>query len=226
MLTAILATPECPVQLYKEYARRRPTDCNLPDSRFYLQPIAKPKSDIWYSRQPMGKNTLKNIAKKMAIVGGLGKKSNHSARKTAIQTLLHANVNPTDVVQITGHKNVQSLNAYSHHSNEQQKAISNVLSTTTSSHVADEASTSNCCFPGAVNVSSSNTTDVAMHNDELDDATVSELMNDWDPITSDLDLSINRNTSNMSAMSRHTPSFSFLNGAVHGNVTININYTN
>lgn len=155
----------------------------------------------------------------MSLAGGLKqKKSNHSARKTAIQTLLHANVSPTDVVQITGHKNVQSLNAYSHLSNAQQRTISNVLSTSTSSHVdvVDEASTSKSSFSSTVNSFSTDTTDVAM---QLDDATVCELLRDWDPNT-DIDISLNRNT-NLSA----APNFSFLNGTVHGNVSININYS-
>ena len=54
--------------------------------------------------------------------------ANHSGRKTAIHTLLHSNVAPTDVIQVTGHKNIQSLNVYSHLSIDQQHVISSVLS--------------------------------------------------------------------------------------------------
>jgi len=59
-------------------------------------------------------------------------KTNHSARKTTVTTLLHANIPPTDVMQLTGHKNVQSLNCYSHMSNDQQHCVSNILSSRTS----------------------------------------------------------------------------------------------
>ena len=47
----------------------------------------------------------------------------------AIQTLLHAGVPPTDVMQLTGHKNIQSLNSYAHLSTNQQQSMSNLRST-------------------------------------------------------------------------------------------------
>lgn len=56
------------------------------------------------------------------------KKTNHSARKTVITTLLHNNVAPTSVIQLTGHKNVQSLNSYSALSVDQQEEISRTIS--------------------------------------------------------------------------------------------------
>ena len=71
---------------------------------------------------------LDNIAKKMTENSGIIEKKNHSARKTAIQTLLHATVEPTAVMQLSGHKIVQSLNSYAHLSQEQQRAMSHILS--------------------------------------------------------------------------------------------------
>jgi hypothetical protein len=53
-----------------------------------------------------------------------GNRTNHSARKTAIQTLLHSNIPPTEVMQISGHKNVQSLNSYAEVSEAQQHCMS------------------------------------------------------------------------------------------------------
>ena len=53
---------------------------------------------------------------------------NLSGRKTAIQALLHAKVPSTDVMQLTGHKNVQSLNSHSCLSLDQQKSMSKTLS--------------------------------------------------------------------------------------------------
>jgi len=43
-------------------------------------------------------------------------------------SLLHSNAAPSDVIQITGHKNVLSLNAFSQMSIDQQHAKSGVLS--------------------------------------------------------------------------------------------------
>jgi integrase len=73
---------------------------NNPDSPFYIS----------ISRNIMGKNTIGNIVK----AGGIqGRKVNHSARKTATSSLVHAGVPPTLVQQLSGHKNVNSINNYS-----------------------------------------------------------------------------------------------------------------
>ena len=53
--------------------------------------------------------------------------TNHSRRKRMIQKLNDEGVPPTHIMQISGHKNVQSLN-YSTLSERQQKNISNILS--------------------------------------------------------------------------------------------------
>lgn len=69
-------------------------------------------------------------AKMKALEGNLSssKITNHSGRKTALRTLLHAGIPPTGVMQLTGLKNVQSLNSYSHLSSYQQQSMSNGLS--------------------------------------------------------------------------------------------------
>ena len=56
------------------------------------------------------------------------RKSNHSARKTGIQCLLHASIPSTNVEQLSRHKNVQSLNSYSTLSLNQQQKMSQILS--------------------------------------------------------------------------------------------------
>ena len=68
------------------------------------------------------------------------RKTNHSGRKTAIQTLLHAGVVPTEVQQLSGHNNVQSLNAYSTLSTGQQQQLSNILSKSINPKDLDTAS--------------------------------------------------------------------------------------
>ena len=66
----------------------------------------------------------------MAEKAGLDAKNltNHSGRKRMIQKLNDEGVPPTHIMQISGHKNVQSLNNYSTLSERQQKNISNILS--------------------------------------------------------------------------------------------------
>ena len=60
--------------------------------------------------------------KNMAIKANLpGRKTNHSARKSTCTRLLHAGVAPTTIQQLTGHRNVQSVNNYAVASVEMQK---------------------------------------------------------------------------------------------------------
>ena len=61
----------------------------------------------------------------MAI--SLAKKNNHSARKTQVQTLCAAGVSDSAVMQLSGHKSVQSLNHYKRPSLEQEKNMSHLL---------------------------------------------------------------------------------------------------
>ena len=78
----------------------------------------------------MGVNKLKSLMKTRAEKAGLDAKNlpNHDGRKRTIQRLNDEGVPPTHIMQISGHKNVQSLNNYSTLSERQQKNISNILS--------------------------------------------------------------------------------------------------
>ena len=61
----------------------------------------------------MGKNKLGQLAKVMSVKAGLtARHVNHSARKTCITKLLNAKTPPTEVAQLSGHKNLLSLNHY------------------------------------------------------------------------------------------------------------------
>lgn len=94
--------------------------------------MKEPTTDVWFKNAPIGKNTIGTIAKKMFEEAGLNSslKTNHSGRKTAIQSLLHSGIAPNEVQQLSGHKNIQSLNSYSTLSAGQQQTMSNVLSRT------------------------------------------------------------------------------------------------
>ncbi len=70
-----------------------------------------------------------NQLKRMAASAGLsGKKTNNSARKTMVTCLTKNSVPETQIIQLTGHKNLQSLNSYKKASLQQQKEMSHVLS--------------------------------------------------------------------------------------------------
>ena len=84
----------------------------------------------------MGVNKLNSLMKYCAVKAGIGANkriTNHNARKTLVQKLQDHNVPPTHISQVTGHKNLQSINNYNCLRQEQQEAISSLLSADASS---------------------------------------------------------------------------------------------
>ena len=124
-----------PVAFYKIYAQKRPSSMMDPDSPFYIAPrtvpLGNPITDQWFIKQKVGEKKLGNLLKSMAKKGGLNpdkRLTNHSARKHLVHKLRDADVSPTDIMQISGHKNVTSISNYSNMSERQQKKCSNILS--------------------------------------------------------------------------------------------------
>ena len=128
------ATPEnpskCPVAIFKAFVKHRPPQMCAADSPLYLAINRKRNEDsFWYKKQPLGVNHIDKMMK--LLVKGTtitGRKTNHSARKTMVETLCRANVPDSTVMQLTGHKSVQSLNHYKKPSLDQQKSLSYLLS--------------------------------------------------------------------------------------------------
>ena len=125
-----------PVSVYKKYASHRPEAMLSEDSPYYLSINYTRKgiynSKCWYKSQAMGVNKLSSIMKDMFDKAGLkvdGDKNvtNHSARKTMIQTLKNSKIPDTDIQQISGHANIQSLNNYNEMNMEAQEEVSNIL---------------------------------------------------------------------------------------------------
>jgi len=126
-----------PINGYHLYASKRPKDFSRPDHPFYLSVRTTPlcdANDQWYLRQRVGFKKLANLMKTMCQGAGINKKfTNHSARKHLIQKLRDNGCCPTDIMQISGHKNVQSIINYSDMSVETHKKCSNILSNVTAS---------------------------------------------------------------------------------------------
>ena len=144
-LWANIDKPErCPVNIYKIYAQRRPAGYSEPDSPFYIASttMAFPTTyDTWFKRNPVGINKLGNMLKKMINRAGISTDkhlSNHSARKYLIQKLNDSNIPANQIMQISGHKNIQSINNYSHINQQQHKEISKIL------HGTENTVTSSC----------------------------------------------------------------------------------
>lgn len=117
----------CPVQAYEEYAKRRPPVSCVDDAPFFLAINHQRKSDnpIWFSNAPLGVNKLGSLLASGCHAAGIkGKKTNHSARKTAIQRTLDAGCPPAYVAQMSGHKSVSSLANYTDATVDVQRAMS------------------------------------------------------------------------------------------------------
>ena len=78
----------------------------------------------------MGENTLGRFMISAALASGLKEKklTNHSVRKTMIQRLVDAKFSPNEVAQLSGHKNLKSLDSYMKASAQTQKDMSFSLS--------------------------------------------------------------------------------------------------
>ena len=127
----------CPINTYLAYKNLRPADMMTDESPFYLAVnIESPKpGQKWFKCSPLGVNSLRSMLKNMIKDSGLKtdkKLVNHCTRKHLVQKLVDNDVPPNEIIQITGHKNANSLNNYSTLSDNKQQQISAVLSNTAS----------------------------------------------------------------------------------------------
>ena len=115
----------CPVAIFKQFVERRPLNMRW-SGPFYLS-IKRNRTlndNIWFKTQPMGVNTISNMMKTTVAGTSLEeshkKFTNHSARKTTVSKLKKANVERSDIVKVTGHRSVQSLDDYDEADEEEQ----------------------------------------------------------------------------------------------------------
>ena len=94
---------------------------------FFLTPVDKPTTNVWYKAVPVGRNTLAKQMKTIASIASLdGKFTNSSGRKTVIESL-RKDFHPLEISELTGHANPDSISSYSHNPLEKQRRISNNL---------------------------------------------------------------------------------------------------
>ena len=105
----------------------RPSMMSLETSPFYISCNHQYQTgNIWFKNSKMGKNNIGDLAKKMSKRANLeGRHTNHSARHTAVYAL--GKFQDTEVIQITGHKNVEGLKPYKGLDFEKQKAMSDAV---------------------------------------------------------------------------------------------------
>ena len=123
----------CPVALFKQFVERRPLNMRW-SGPFYLS-IKRNRTlndNIWFKTQPMGVNTISNMMKTTVAGTSLEeshkKFTNYSARNTTVSKLKKANVERSDILKVTGHRSVQSLNDYDEADEEEQRRLSTAIS--------------------------------------------------------------------------------------------------
>ncbi len=119
--------PNCPVKHFKDFIERLNPKCNA-----FFQRAKKKKyspTGVWYDNAAVGYHTISDFMKTMSDKGGLSKPyTNHCIRKTCITALAEAGYEAKDIMAVTGHKNVQSLDPYlAEPSIKRKKGMSNAL---------------------------------------------------------------------------------------------------
>ena len=125
-----VAGDRCPVFLLDRYISKLPTAAKEKDL-FYcraLPTLPKKPEDPWYMSVAVGKNTLCGMVKEMFAKAGLsGKKTNHSLRVAGATSLFAAGV-PERVIQgRTGHVSIEALRKYERVTENQELAVSKIL---------------------------------------------------------------------------------------------------
>ena len=129
----------CEIKFCREFATHRPEKMCSPESPFFLAIRYKvnPLQDrVWYKNQPLGKNEIgrfmSHAAKQSQLDTSDGRRiANHSVRKTSIGRLLDKNVPESFVIQLSGHKRIESLSSYKAPSFSHQREMSKHLSHST-----------------------------------------------------------------------------------------------
>ena len=144
-------TERDPVAVYKCFARKRPEEMNQDDVPFYLAVNNGLKTDSlatkgWFKSVAVGKNKLNGLVKTMVQKAGIenDRLRNHSGRKTMIQTLSEHDIPPTQIAQLSGHKNLKSIENHSTVSTKQQMHMSKVLSSVMAGTTAWSSSETAC----------------------------------------------------------------------------------
>ena len=119
-------TPDCPVESFKKYLSKLDTD----QDRFWCYPKDSflPEAECWFTKKPVGINTLKQFLPRLSTKCGLSKVyTNHSLRSTAATLLHQENFAPAAMQSVTGHKSLSSLAIYQHTSKQQKLEMADSL---------------------------------------------------------------------------------------------------
>ena len=119
-------TPDCPVASFKKFVSKLDTDQN----RFWCYPKDSfhPEAECWFTKKPVGINTLKQFLPRLSSKCGLSQiYTNHSMRSTAATLLHQEKFEGSAMKSVTGHKSLSSLAIYQHTSKQQKLEMADSL---------------------------------------------------------------------------------------------------
>ena len=124
----------CLVNLFQEYVGHRPS---TEVSAFYLTPLKKPQANVWYSKMPVGHNTLSQTVSRLCKTAGIpGFKTNHSLRVTTATRLFQSGIDEQLIMDRTRHHSVDGIRRYKRVSEDQKQETSNILNSATNGDVS------------------------------------------------------------------------------------------
>lgn len=174
----------------------RPADM-LKDDKFYIQANnSYNNTGIWFKKQIVGISKFSGIMPKMIKEAGITsdkRLTNTSARKHLLTKLADHNIPDRQIVQISGHKNISSINHYAQMSRKRQSEISNIMSGNNNSNNSAKSlctSKSNTEFstqPSTCNISTTSRTVPAyfsfLNNCTINGAITITMSSDWQTAT-------------------------------------------
>lgn len=101
----------CPVASFQKYVQKLNPECEW----FLQRPLASYEGKrIWYANAPLGVNSIGNMLKGISRDAGSSVVyTNHSIKASTATILKQNGFQPIDIMAVTGHRNVASLNSYS-----------------------------------------------------------------------------------------------------------------
>jgi hypothetical protein len=119
-------TVRCPVASYEKYMSKLHPGLD----RLWCYPKESFHADepCWYTSKPVGVNTLMKFLPRLSEKCNLSRiYKNHSLRATGATVLHQSNHSPTEIMAVTGHKSVSSLQVYQHTSSKQKLVMGHTL---------------------------------------------------------------------------------------------------
>ena len=119
-------TETCPVAAMELYMSKL---CKCSDA-FFQRPrdIFKASDSTWYTKQPVGVNTLRNVVKTLCEDTGIpGYYTNHSLRSSSVTRMYQSGVDEQLIQEITGHRSL-AVQSYKQTSQSQRQRASQIIS--------------------------------------------------------------------------------------------------